>query len=241
MYDAKPKRKREDIPSITDYLLDFLTALARAGRAGLRGLWRVLAQCARWTWRGTRWTLRGSTRALIFTGGLLWTTTVWTLRLPWRMLRGLWRWWNGPHPYFESERERDIYYRIRRHFRRRRRHRLHVFAYVLVNISLWAQFASRPYPLMFYPERALWSQPVWGHIVFTAAWSVILLFHYLHLRSAEAEDQAIEEALERERFYADRQHEARYIEDNARYARLTDDGEIVDEYDDDPHMKRKRR
>ncbi len=234
MYDsAKPKRKREDVPSIGDYLLSAVAGLGRAGFASARLMWRGVVQSLRWSWYGTRWGLRGAGYSLAFSAGILWEFVVWTLRLPLRMMRGLWRWWSGPEPYFESARERDIYYRIRRHFRRRRRFTLHIIAYLAINSAFWLQWynmSSSP-----YPPRAL------NYAALTVVTSFFLLFHYLHLRSAEAEEQAIEEALERERFYAS-QHAMAYDEGyDPAYMRLVDDGEIVDERYIEEERKRKRR
>lgn len=234
MYDsAKPKRKREDVPSVGDHLLNGVAGLGRAGFASARLVWRGIAQSLRWSWYGTRWGLRGAGYGLAFSAGIMWELLVWTLRLPLNMTRGLWRWWNGPEPYFESERERDIYYRIRRHFRRRRRFSLHIIAYLAINSAFWLQWYNMR--SASYPPSAL------NYAALTIVTSFFLLFHYIHLRSAETEERAIEEALERERFYADRQSDPYYVENVERYARLADDGEIVNELYSEEDYKRKRR
>lgn len=223
MYEeAKPKRKREEIPGAGEQALNILAALGRlvidVMRYSINGAWTGVKWSAIGTWRALKWTGRWSWRGVVFTAALAWAITVWIVLLPWRLLGGLWRWWRGPEPYFESERERDIYLRIRRRFRRRNRFRVHLLGFILFNAFLWSQLLTSLYS---DPRPAL---------VLLVTWTIVLLFHYLHLRSGEAEDDALTEALERERAYTD-------TRDSARYLRLVDDdGEF---YEDIP-AKRKR-
>lgn len=175
-------------------------------------------------WRGTRWLGRGAWRATVWSIALAWTLTVWSVTLPWRTLKAIGRWWRGPEPYFESERERDIYRRIRLRFRRRNRLRLHGFIYLALNGFFWAQW----FTMRNYLSAATW----WSYIGLTFVLSVMLLYHYLSIRSAEAEENALAEALDRERWRAD---------DAARYMRLSDDGELFEVVEEDEKRKHRRR
>ncbi len=84
-------------------------------------------------------------------------------------------------------------------------------------------------------SRTLSNLGIMNYVALTVVTSVFLLFHFLQMRSAIAEDAALESALNRERYYADQY-------DSLRYARLSDDGEIVDDYYlDEAEAKRKRR
>lgn len=219
-YDAKPKRKREEIPGWGDVLLEIVASIGRGGWSVLRWGWRGITGAARWM---GRWTWR----AVVWSAGLAWALTVWTVLLPWRVLKAVWRWWNGPEPYFESERERDIYRRIRRRFRRRNRLRLHGAFYLLVNGYLWFGW----YQSRFFMMPGV----IWSYFFVSGVLTVVLLFHYLYVRSREAEEQAIEEAIERERAWQSQQM------DEVRYLRLSDDGELLDDDYIEEEIKRKRR
>jgi hypothetical protein len=214
------KRKREEVPSFGDRILDSVAALGRAGLSAVRySMWGL--------WLALKWSAIGAWKATAFMAGLAWAVMVWTALLPWRMLRGLWQWWRGPEPYFENERERDIYRRIRRRFRRRNRFRLHTLIYLLFNGMIWLDWLTLP--------RFTYA-PAWPFFAVLIGWGAVLLFHYLYVRSAEAEDNALDAALERERAYADRQRR-----DSERYLRLVD--EAGTEMDDETQRpaKRKRR
>ncbi len=217
--EAKSKRKREDIPSMSQMLL---SAVGNVWRFSQRSLGRLL----RWTWLMIRWTAIKSWQLTALAGVFTWKATIWTLRLPWRMLRGVGRWWLGPQPYFENERERDIYNRIRRQFRRRNRFRLHTFAYLVINSAFWIQWLN----LSWSPYRVNFL----NYVALSVVTSFFLLFHFLQMRSAVAEENAIEAALSHERHFAD-------YHDNIRYSRLTDDGEIVDEYYLEEEMSKRKR
>ncbi|MBZ0294922.1 MAG: hypothetical protein K8L99_20335, partial [Anaerolineae bacterium] len=165
-------------------------------------------------------------QAVVWRAGRAWAIRVWSVLLPWRMLKAVWRWWNGPEPYFESERERDIYRRIRRRFRRRNRLRLHGIIYLLANSYVWFEWQHYRF---FRPSGTIWS-----YLFVTGVLTLVLLFHYLHMRSSEAEERAIEEAIDRERAWQSQQM------DESRYLRLSDEGELLDDYYVEEEIKRKR-
>ena len=218
--ETKPKRKREEIPTLGGML----------GAMG-GGVWRfsqrAISRVLHWTWLAVKWSAIGSWRAVVWLTLFTWKGAGWALGLPGRMLGGVVRWWRGPEPYFESERERDIYQRIRRQFRRRNRFLLHTFTYLALNSAFWIQWYNM--------SRGAYPPSLWNYLALSVVTSLFLLFHFLQMRSAVAEENALETALNRERYYADQY-------DSLRYTRLSDDGEIVDDYYvDETEAKRKRR
>lgn len=217
--ETKPKRKREDIPSITQMVMSAVSGVWRFSLQSIRAL-------LRWTWRMVRWSAIKTWQLTTLVAVFTWKGVVWMTLLPWRMLHGLVRWWRGPEPYFENERERDIYNRIRRQFRRRNRFRLHIFAYLTINSAFWLQWLNMSWAGygMNFPH----------YIVLSVVTSFFLLFHFLQMRSAVAEEHAIEAAISRERHYVDYQ-------DERRYSRLIDDSEIVDEYYLEEEMFKRKR
>ena len=172
----------------------------------------------------------------------LWRATVWTAIAPFRLLRwllhGLNILINGRIPEFETVREREIYLRVKRRYRRRSRFITHVFAFVLVNGIMWIEWFSRP---DYYRPQ---SGP--AYVGITLIWAFFLLFHHMRVRLGNEEDDAMEAAFEREY-----QREARlqpvyyeevdeYYGDHAAYRHLTDAGVSGDNMPDLPKAKRRR-
>lgn len=160
----KPKRAPR---SVGRRLLDGISAVLRwSGRAlwvVVRGLWRGFAAVLGWTW----------------------AATVWTARLPFRLLG----WFFGLFQLRPLDFQNDYYGAmerlIRRRFRRRRWLVTHLFigggfsAVLLVDtlILIMRSFS----PSFFYTQR----------LSFIMIWMGIFLFHYVRVRMADAEDDAI--------------------------------------------------
>ena len=171
----------------------------------------------------------------------LWRATVWSAKAPFRVMGWLFHQLNvllnGPMPELETAREREIYRRIRRRFRRRNRFVTHLIAFALVDGALWVQWLAYRWR---YPE------PVAHYIGFTLVWGFILLLHYVRLRLGDAEDNALEAALERE--YAREFHQQpvyyeevdEYYGDPETHHQLSDDPEMYDRLAAPPKSKRRR-
>lgn len=161
----------------------------------------------------------------------LWRATLWTVKAPFRLLRWTWRGlnhlMNGRVPEFETVREREIYRRIKRRFRRRNRLITHLFIFVLVMGTTWVSWLTS---LNDWGYR--WRGPYTGQIIaFTLLWVFFLIFHYVRYRMGESEDNALEAALEREYEREARSQPLYYEEvdeyyDPAAYDHLADDGHI---------------
>ncbi|MBZ0302432.1 MAG: hypothetical protein K8J31_21980 [Anaerolineae bacterium] len=170
--DARPrKRKNEDSrESWFSHLLRFL--------------WRAVAFCFRF---GVVAPARG-----------LWRVTLWAVKAPFRALGWLFRSLilliNGRPPEFETAREREIYRRVKRRYRRRNRLMTHLFAFILILGTAWISWLAS---LNDWAYR--WREPYTGQVIaFTLLWAFFLIFHYVRYRMSESEDQALETALERE-------------------------------------------
>lgn len=240
MTEVYPRKRKND-----DYYEPFLQALLRwLGRVLVFSFHYLVQVPLGWLWQATRWTLRQSGRVLLWAWrqcerGLAWTwrASLWLLLQP---LRGFaWLWQRGVElifgriPEFETVREREIFLRIRRHFRRRNFFITHLIIFIVVNGSLMVEWLNRD---------PLFRGPLSSRLGFMGMWAVVLLLHYIRLRMGEAEDAALEAALERE--YA-RQRPVYYEEtdefygDYAAYHDLEDDP--TSEYLPTEQPKTKRR
>jgi hypothetical protein len=247
MNEAKPKRKRNE--TVDDFYTEAQPSLlAQAWNFSVR----LLAFCInnlliaplRWTWRQSmrllrftfdvsvavlRWVWRITGRALSFTLDKSWKALVWTARTPFRFLGWLWHWlFGGPEP---DDPMQALRWRIKRRYRRRNRLITHAFAFVILVGYFWLDYN----PIYYHPYEPLRSTPA----AFTLFWSVLLLFHFIRARTGDAEDSAMEAALERQSAW-----ETPYVvEDEVvydeRYSRLTD-AEMVD-YPVDERVKAKRK
>ena len=179
MYDdALPrKRKNDEMRPLLVVLAQFLWWLTR-------GSFHVLVTIPlRWAWRATVWASR-----------IVWQATRWSAKAPFRflgwLLHGLNTLINGRLPEFETAREREIYRRIRRHYRRRNRLHTHILVFVAGIALLWIERANRLYWSPFHPLEP--------YVFFTVLWTALLGFHYMRVHMGETEDNALEAALERE-------------------------------------------
>ncbi|MCB9450794.1 MAG: hypothetical protein H6672_05110 [Anaerolineaceae bacterium] len=194
MSNALPKRKRKNDdwydwadgelpPPQTGWLAQLLGWSWRVIKAPFRWAWRQSVAVLRWAWRttgrATRWTLR-----------VTWAVTVWTVVAP---IRGV-RWLFGSKEPVPQNRYEEIRQRIRRHYRRRNRFITHLLLFILGDGLLWINVASATH----YPEY-MQTVVLQQTIGISVVWAVVLLFHYIRVRMADAEDLALETALERER------------------------------------------
>jgi hypothetical protein len=212
MSEAYPRKRKND-----DYYEPFVQLLLRwLGRALVFSFHYLVRVPLRWSWQATRWTLRQCGRVLAWAGRWTGRALAWTWRtsllLLLQPLRGLgWLWQCGIElifgriPEFDTVREREIFLRIRRRFRRRNHFITHLIVFIVVSGSLWVEWLNRD--LMF-------RGPLSARLGFIGMWAVVLLLHYIRLRMGEAEDAALEAALERE---YQRQQPVYYEESEAYY------------------------
>lgn len=195
----KRKRKNEEWydwadgelpPSQAGWLVQLLGLSWRVIRAPFRWTWHQSVAALRWSWRTTgqvtRWSLR-----------MTWAMTVWTVTSPFRGLRWL---FSSKEPVPQNRYE-AIQQRIRRHYRRRNRFITHLLLFILGSAAMWINVANASY----YPIY-MYTVVLQQTIGISIGWAIALLYHYLRVRMADAEDQALEAALERERAWEQGQH-----------------------------------
>lgn len=119
--------------------------------------------------------------------GALVRGTVWLLLTPVRgMYKGISYLINGRVPAFEDDLMAEAWWRVRRRWRRRNLFNAHLYFFfaVQVMVILSALF----YPFVRYG----------GYEMFVAAWLLLLGFHWLRIRSRNAEDDEMQALFERE-------------------------------------------
>lgn len=251
MSEAKPKRKRVEI--IDDFDIEpppnrliqvwdfFVRVLAFCINnlliAPLRWVWRQSIRLLRFSWDVSfavlRWGWRLTGRVLNFAIDKSVKVVIWTARAPFRFMGWLWQWlFGGPEP---DDPMQALRWRIKRRYRRRNRFITHVFAFVGFNGVLWWDRFS-------YAWRISYDYSPWylSPLGFTLLWGVLLLFHYVRVRTGDAEDSAMETALQHQTAW-----ETPYVvEDEVvydeRYARLSDDEMVDHPLDERVKQKRKR-
>lgn len=167
----------------------------------------------------------------------------WLVKQPLRFLGYL---INGRIPEFETIRQEEIFWRIKRHYRRKRLFLLNGFAYgsgiifsilmIIVRYQDW-QNATLP-SWKTYTTTAL-NNTILSAGLFMGIWTLVLVFHFVFNRMGDAEDTALGEALEKE--YARGESE-----DNAHWdrqqlpeiSRLVDVPGEADTYEDEEKPKR---
>lgn len=248
MSEAKPKRKRVEI--IDDFDIEphpnrliqvwdfFVRVLAFCINnlliTPLRWVWRQSIRLLRFSWDVSfavlRWGWRLTGRVLNFAIDKSVKVVIWTARAPFRLMGWLWQWlFGGPEP---DDPMQALRWRIKRRYRRRNRFITHVFAYFSMNGYLWLTYN----PSYYYSYEPLRSTPA----LFTLFWGVLLFFHFIRMRMGDAEDNAMEAALQRQTAW-----ETPYVvEDEVvydeRYARLSDNEMIDHPVDERVKQKRKR-
>ncbi len=219
-YTEKRKRKRDDHYSVwasVGVAAAFMwrNLVVKPTRFMLGALWLLTLWTARAAWRTTVWTVHQT-----------WALTKWTALAPFRAVRGLYNTFvrGIPEP---DDPFQAIRWRIKRRFRRRQRFLTHLFAFLGVNFIAVADALMNSFKYQAYTGRSLM-----GYGVIMTFWLVLIVFHFMRMRLADAEDHAMQSALERQTPYL--------VEDDyARYARLTaSDDERIET--DMPHLKRKR-
>lgn len=247
MDEAKPKRKRDefiddfhDEPGLSAQVWNlFVRVLAFCVTtliiAPLHWLWRQILRLLRFSWNLgfaiLRWTWGFTGRVLNFTIDKSIRAVVWTVRAPFRLLGWLWHWlFGGAEP---DDPMQALRWRIKRRYRRRNRFITHVFAFVGVNGFTWWTFLG-------YLSRGYYFDPWFSSpIGFTLLWAVALLFHHVRARMGDAEDSAMEAALERQTAWKTPYVVEDEVVYDERYSRLADRAMV--DYPVDERLKQKRK
>jgi hypothetical protein len=229
----KRKRKNEESydwvdgelpPPQANWLSQLLSLSWRGIKAPFRWAWQGTLSALRWSWRQTvamlHWSWRFTKQAAVWTLRATWAATKWTVVAPFRGLRWL---FGGEEP-IPQNRYDEIRLRIRRHYRRRNRFITHLLLFALANVVMWVNAIIMNY----YYYGTMYSVVGQQTIGISIFWGVMLLYHYIRVRMADAEDQAIEAALERERAWEFGQH---FVDDAAiddHRVRLTEEAPWTD-------------
>ncbi|MEL6524557.1 MAG: hypothetical protein AAFQ07_02505 [Chloroflexota bacterium] len=160
---------------------------------------------------------------------------VWVLTTPYRMLRYL---LNGHIPHFETEREKAIFWRVKRRFRRKRLFMLHSTLFGIFTIFASMNIINQTILMLTEGAQYPWS---WGNyvnnttvlIAFVLGWTFALWMHNRFNSMGNTEDQAVNDALEAEYRRQDHMHHYEHLEDEVYY----DD----EAYYDDAYLDEKQK
>jgi hypothetical protein len=215
----KQKRKNEAAPP---FFLRLLGAI-------FGGIWKGIRGIASGAW----WLLKNGAKAIWVLLQRIWYGSGWLLKLPYRLLRYL---ISGRVPQFENLRQEEIFWRIKRQYRRKRLFAFHMMAFImgiLFSIGLTINQYFHIQELMRrtdgYNYWAMFNQTVASIAIGLGIWTVLLIFHFAFNRMGNEEDVALGKALEPEYARSDYQEE--------RYQRLR---EPFIEDDEDYEAKPKR-
>jgi hypothetical protein len=174
--------------------------LSRVLRAVFRGIGALLRATLGAAW----WLLSKGTKAL-------WSGSVWLFKLPYHLLRYL---ITGRIPQFENSRQEEIFWRIKRQYRRKRFFAFHLMAYTTgilacIGISISEYFRiqdiMRNSSYAYYWDNFFQMLTAMGFGL--GIWTLILFFHFIFNRMGNEEDGAIGAALEQEYARSDYQIE----------------------------------
>ncbi|GAB5492330.1 MAG: hypothetical protein Phog2KO_25450 [Phototrophicaceae bacterium] len=167
-----------------------------------------------------------------------WQVIKWLVSQPYHLLRYI---ISGRIPEFDTARQEEIFWRIKRQYRRKRLFALNSFLYAggLI-ISAFAVGTNYYYATQSIDSWA-WQNfynSAGSALFFMGIWTLILGFHYVFNRMGDAEDSAMGEALAEEYARSDTREEVTVIDPHA-YYRLADaeNDPYYDEYYDEKPKK----
>lgn len=111
----------------------------------------------------------------------------------------------------------EIRKRITKRYENRAEFFIHLVSFVIINALLWSELVFR---------RG------WLMTGFTGLWFIGLVAHFINFLTYEARERAIERAIERERGWMSDSGSSPKLKRDS-YARLSDDGELVEIVDAD--------
>lgn len=186
--------------------------------------------------KGVVWIAQKIGKAILFTFKHGWQMAGWLLAQPYRLLRYI---ISGRIPEFDNARQEEIFWRVKRKFRRKRLFALNTFLYsggwiisaFVIGVNyLDATRLTEPWAWQYFYNRSSSALFVMG------IWTLILGFHYVFNRMGNAEDTAMGEALADE--YARSEREEEHSKMMPSYERLV---EPYHEYDDDYYDEKPKK
>lgn len=193
-----------------------------------KGIWNFVSLIATGAW----WLIKSAGKSI-----------AWVFKQPFRFLGYL---INGRIPEFETVRQEEIFWRIKRHYRRKRLFLLNILAYgsgiiffILIIIALYQNVQRAT--SVFWEQHAIdnLNNTILSAGLFMGIWTLVLIFHFVFNRMGDAEDTALGEALEKE--YARSESEDNAHWDRQRLpeiSRLVDVPSEADTYDEEEKPKR---
>jgi hypothetical protein len=166
------------------------------------------------SWKILSFILKGIWSVMSFFAKGIWSGLSWLFKLPYRLLRYI---ISGRVPRFENARQEEIFWRIKRQYRRKRFFALHLMFYMAgfiaglgISISEYLRLAEQ---MLLYPEYNYWDN-FYSMIISMGAglgiWTLIILFHFIFNRMGNEEDKALGAALEQEYTRSDERSYERY-------------------------------
>jgi hypothetical protein len=206
----KQKRKQEPNAPLINRIFGAL----------LRAAWALL----RVTFGGAWWMLSNGAKSL-------WSGSVWLVKLPYHLLRYL---ISGRVPRFENSRQEEIFWRIKRQYRRKRLFAFHTMAYIAGILFSIGLITNQYFYVLELMRRSdgwnywtMYNQMLNSVGIGLGIWTLFLVFHFIFNRMGNEEDVAIGAALEHEYARSDYQAE--------RYERLHEPHlEEETDYEDKP-------
>lgn len=172
----------------------------------------------------------GHILAFIFKNG--WQIAGWLLSQPYRLLRYI---ISGRIPNFDNARQEEIFWRIKRQYRRKRLFALNTLAYVIgigvALLSIGISYYDLQRAIQLNETYLGWYQSNFYNALISSGfiigiWTLILGFHYVFNSMGDAEDKAMGEALADEYARSEREEQSQSMPS---YERLV---EPYDDYDD---------
>lgn len=159
-----------------------ITSSLRGLSWGVRTIFKAIISVMRVGFKAVAWSTRVLRGIIRWLGGALRGI----LRLPGRLLTFLWL---GHIPEFETKQQAEAFWRIRRHYRRRRVFYAHALIFVTSLIFLtWNFWETR--------NTQLFQTPFQSYLLVGIVWSLLLWGHRFWLKMAEAEDADVAQVLE---------------------------------------------
>ncbi len=222
----KEKRKHGDArPNLFLLLLSFIWKAISAAGKGIGWFFSLVAV-------GAWWLLKQAGASI-----------GWMLKQPYRLLRYI---ISGRIPDFENARQEEIFWRIKRQYRRKRLFLINSLLYagasVLFLITLgdsyfrWQSAIQRGDQYASYLATNFYNILIPGGFI-VGIWTLVLIFHFVFNRMGDSEDKALGEALENEYARSEaRENRKAYLPDVDRLMDNTQE----DYYDDYDERKPKR-
>lgn len=142
-------------------------------------------------WSGFMWVIRHAFRLISWLAGRMWALFLWVINKPYQILHYM---VNGYVPNFDNAREEDVFWRVKRHYRRRTFFLIHL---VIFALAILANIVST-IDYWLIAQRNGWEYYPVPNVVLITVWLIILIGHFSWLRLKREEDSALGDAMQRE-------------------------------------------